>query len=114
MSLGGSPEFERMQLHEKRFFTGVTVTLCHKNGVILQVDVWYLILSAMLRGDIPKSVREILDDCMLTAKINIGGEDYVFECLQPQEFQGDGREVTKSVTDSDKKCHPDSHGTDGL
>jgi hypothetical protein len=82
----------------KRFFTGLILTLSHKNGVILQVDSWYLILSSMLRGEIPKSIREILDDCMLTARINVNGEDYVFECLQPDEFKGDGREVTKSVT----------------
>lgn len=87
-----------MQTPCKRFITGLTLTLASKNGVILQVDAWYLILSAMLRGEIPQSVREILDDCMLTARIEIGGEQYVFECLQPDEFQGDGREVTKNVT----------------
>ena len=74
---------------EKSFCTPMTFTLSFEDRVLLQVDAWYLILSAILRSEPPFALGKALEESMLTARIEIGGEQYVFGIPQPPEFKGD-------------------------
>ena len=78
-----------MQTPEKRFITNMVLTLSHEGRVLIQIDAWYLILSAILRGGPPFLLNETLKDAMLTAQVEIGGERFTFEVPQPVEFEGD-------------------------
>lgn len=80
---------------EKRFCTPMMFTLSFEDRVLLQVDAWYLILSAILRAEPPFALSKALEESMLTAKIEIGGEEYVFEVPQPPEFKDDNEEMPK-------------------
>jgi hypothetical protein len=93
MSLGGTPEFERIQLREKRFVSPMTLTLSFQGRVLLRIDAWYLVLSSILRAEPPFSLNQTLQESMLTARITIKGDEYVFDIPQPPEFIGDGAEV---------------------
>ena len=78
-----------MQTPEKRFITNMVLTLSHEGRVLIQIDAWYLLLSAILRGGPPFLLNETLKDAMLTAQVEIGGERFTFEVPQPVEFEGD-------------------------
>lgn len=67
----------------------MVLTLSHEGRVFIQIDAWYLILSAILRGGPPFLLNETLKDAMLTAQVEIGGERFTFEVPQPVEFEGD-------------------------
>lgn len=74
---------------EKRFITNMVLTLSHEGRVLIQIDAWYLILSAILRGGPPFLLDDTLNHAMLTARVEIGGQEFVFGVPQPLEFKGD-------------------------
>jgi hypothetical protein len=74
---------------ENRFVTNMVLTLSLDDRVLIQIDAWYLILSAILRGGPPFLLDDTLSLAMLTGRIEIGGQGFTFEIPQPPEFKGD-------------------------
>ena len=78
-----------MQTPEKRFITNMVLTLSHEGRVLIQIDAWYLLLSAILRGGPPFLLDDTLTNAMLTARVEIGGQEFVFGVPQPVVVKGD-------------------------
>jgi len=79
---------------EKPFASPLTLTLSRENRVIMQIDAWYLILSAILRAEPPFKLNTTLTNAMLTARIEMGGQEFVFSIPQPVEFIEDSQNET--------------------
>lgn len=76
----------------KRVCTPMVLTLAYEGRVLMQMDVWYLVLSAILRQAPPFSLSQALRESMLTARIEFDGEEHVFGVPQPPEFTEDSDE----------------------
>ena len=82
-----------LKIREQRFSSGMTLELKHQNRTLLKVDAWYLILSSMLRSDPPFSIGAALQESVLTAQIEIAGQEIIFSIPQPPEFEDDEPEM---------------------
>jgi len=74
---------------EKTPVSGMTLTLAFEDRVLLRIDAWYLVLSAILRAEPPFNLNQALRESILTAAIEIGGKELVFGIPQPPEFMED-------------------------
>jgi hypothetical protein len=69
--------------------TSMTVKLTFEGRVLLAMDLWYLILSAILRADPPFNMNKALTESVLTCEITLNGEPHYFEVPKPPEFEDD-------------------------
>lgn len=60
--------------------------LTNKNGVLMEINAWYLILSQILRAEPPFSLPISLEESILTATVTIGEVQYQWEVPKPKEF----------------------------
>jgi hypothetical protein len=96
MSWGNTPEFEAAQMREEKqpmqtplngAITRATVELKHGDMVLLKVNLWYLILSAILRSDPPFTLGKSLEESVLTLSIEEPNWKYQLTIPQPPEFR---------------------------
>jgi len=72
---------------KKRNATSMTVSLESNGRVLVQLDVWHLVLSAILRSEYPFSLSQTLREAVLTARVKIDTGEIVYEVPQPPEFR---------------------------
>ena len=75
------------------FITPMKLTLTHENHVLMEIDVWYLMLSAILRAEAPFSLNRTFEEAVLTAEVEVGGQVWRFSIPQPPEFIEDKEKV---------------------
>lgn len=72
----------------------LALKLSSNERIIMHIDAWYLILSAILRADPPFKLNRTLSDAMLTAMIQLDGREIELIIPQPPEFIEDIQEKT--------------------
>ena len=76
----------------------MTLILTRGKDVIMRANAWDLILTAFLRTPGGFAGHLLMDDLLreslLTAKIVFGGEDFVFNVPQPDDYKGPSQNQT--------------------
>lgn len=76
----------------------MSVTLSSQGRVLLHINVWYLVLSALLRMEPPFSLCKALEEGMLIATIQKGKNFYSILIAQPVELKGNSQNETERET----------------
>jgi hypothetical protein len=75
--------------------TEVTFVLTTGDMVLMQINAWHLILSAILRSDPPFNLSKSLEESILTARVKIGDTVFYMDIMKPVELKGDSKNSGK-------------------